>query len=244
MQTRRARAALACLDPGRASAMAGAVAAAGFEAAGAAEDFSGALKLVRRVNVDLLLADAILPGGDGVALAEAILKSGLERYPDVVLIRPAGLRLPGEDRLADCHSAVMDGPVTAEGLERALTRLRRLPERLPVDRAARLEGLLRDLGVPAHPGRDMLVHAVTLVWRDRSRINALRSRVYAEAGRPFGRTAAQAEAAIIHAIDAAWRGGSMEAQEGIFGDTIDARRGRPTCGEMVAHLADILRWEG
>ena len=29
-----------------------------------------------------------------------------------------------------------------------------------------------------------------------------------------------------------------------FGDTIDAKRGSPTCGEMIAQIADILRWEG
>ena len=45
-------------------------------------------------------------------------------------------------------------------------------------------------------------------------------------------------------VDAAWRAGDIDQQQKIFGDTIDARRGRPTCGEMIAQLADILRWEG
>ena len=50
--------------------------------------------------------------------------------------------------------------------------------------------------------------------------------------------------AMRHAIDVAWRTGEIEQQQAIFGDTIDARRGKPTCGEMIALLADILRWEG
>jgi hypothetical protein len=45
-------------------------------------------------------------------------------------------------------------------------------------------------------------------------------------------------------IEVAWRTGEIDEQARIFGDTIDARRGRPTCGEMIAQLADILRWEG
>ena len=59
-----------------------------------------------------------------------------------------------------------------------------------------------------------------------------------------GMTPAQAERAIRYVIDAAWRTGAMEEQNRIFGDTIDARRGRPPCGEMIAQLAEHLRWEG
>ena len=49
---------------------------------------------------------------------------------------------------------------------------------------------------------------------------------------------------LRHVIDAAWRTGEIEQQHRLFGDTIDARRGKPTCGEMIAQLAEELRWEG
>ena len=52
------------------------------------------------------------------------------------------------------------------------------------------------------------------------------------------------DGAICHVIDCAFRTGEIERQHRIFGDTIDARRGKPTGGEMIAQLADILRWEG
>ena len=115
---------------------------------------------------------------------------------------------------------------------------------LPKPRAIRLDQLLDALGIPAHPGREMLKCAAALAWRDSTRLSNLRDRIYPDAARPLGRTGAQAERAIRHVIEAAWRTGEIERQNRIFGNTIDARRGRPTCGEMIAQLADILRWEG
>ena len=135
-------------------------------------------------------------------------------------------------------------PAAEEEEAEALAALEARSTRLPPARDARLQGLLDRLGVPDHPGREMLRCAVGLVWRDRSRLQNLRDRVYPDAARPLGRTGAQAERAIRHVIDAAWRTGEIDEQQRIFGDTIDARRGRPTCSEMIAQLADILRWEG
>ena len=66
---------------------------------------------------------------------------------------------------------------------------------------------------------------------------------YPEVARQTGLSPAQVERALRHAIDAAWRNGAIEHQHRIFGDTIDARRGKPTCGEMIAQLAEELRWE-
>jgi hypothetical protein len=52
------------------------------------------------------------------------------------------------------------------------------------------------------------------------------------------------ERAMRSAISAAWRSNQFENQYRIFADTVDAGRGQPSCGEMIACLADILRLEG
>ena len=72
----------------------------------------------------------------------------------------------------------------------------------------------------------------------------MKRRLYPAVAGHAGMTPAQAERAIRHVIDAAWRTGQIEQQNRIFGDTIDARRGKPTSGEMIAQLAEELRWEG
>ena len=244
MQTTRARAVAACLPSTARDACLAALEGAGYAAAAVAGDADEAIGLVRSLRPSVVLADAILPGGDGVALAERLVRTPLDLYPWLLLRRPAGLRLPGEDRLHDLGAQVIDPPVTADAVSRAVSVCEARADRLPPFKAERLEALMTDLGVPIHPGREMLMRAVALCWRDAGRVHNLRDLVYPPAGAALGRSAEQAERAIRHVIEAAWRTGEIDRQQAIFGDTVDARRGRPTCGEMIAQLADILRWEG
>lgn len=222
----------------------GALGAVGYRLAGRAPDGSGALRLMRGVQPDLVVCDAILPGMDGVAFARQARRLKLNAQPAILLLKPRGLRLPGEADLAKLGALAVEAPLTAEGLARALDALASLPVELPPEKAARLEALLDALGIPAHPGRECLRSAVALAWADRRRLSALKRGLYPQAARCAGLRPDQAERAIRHVIDAAWRTGQIEQQHQIFGDTIDARRGRPTGGEMIAQLAEELRWEG
>ena len=244
MQTGRMRAVTACLDSNKARRYAEALEAAGFACVAAVYAMADVLPALKAHRPRLLLSDAILPGGDGVALAQAVSDAPLNLYPHVLLIDAPRLPLPGVEALNALNAALLEGLPTPEALRRTLTALEARATRLPPARDSRLEALLDRLGVPGHPGRALLKNAVALCWRDRDRLSNLRDRVYPDAARPLGKTGAQAERAIRHVIDAAWRTGEIDEQQRIFGDTIDARRGRPTCGEMIAQLADILRWEG
>lgn len=202
------------------------------------------LGLIRERRPELVLSDAVLPGGDGVALARQIRALRLDVQPALLVLKPRGMPLPGATELEALCALAIDAPASERSLGEALERLEALEPPLPPEKAARLEALLDALGVPDHPGREDLTRAVALVWADRRRLRALRAGLYARLSRDAGRTPAQVERAIRHVIDAAWRTGDIGQQHRIFGDTIDARRGKPTCGEMIAQLADILRWEG
>ena len=214
------------------------------EIAGWAASAAEALALIPRLRPDLVVSDAILPGMDAPALAAATLRLKLNRYPDFLILRLPGLPMTWAERPERLGAAIIDKPVTPAGLAEALGVLAERSRPLPPEKAARLTALLDDLGVPEHPGRECLARAVTLSWLDRRRVHRLRDGLYGPVGAQLGLSAAQVERAMRHAIDAAWRTGAIEHQNRIFGDTIDARRGRPTCGEMIAQLADILRWEG
>ena len=221
-----------------------AVRGAGFAPVGRAKDAAGALSLLRRLQADLLLADAVLPGMDGPALAEAVLALPLRVRPAVLLIAPGGMAVPGAEGLAARNAALLPGPAESAAVAAAWAALRARAPSLPERCEARLRGQLDALGVPEHPGRRALAAAVTLAWWDGRRLVDRKRNLYPQAARMAGMTPAQAERAIRYVIDAAWRTGAMEEQNRIFGDTIDARRGRPTCGEMIAQLAEHLRWEG
>ena len=187
--------------------------------------------------------ESLLPGGDAVSVARSIAGSALNLYPHMLFVPVAGMHVPGAEALEDLGAAVLTKPLSAEVIANAVEGLDSLAHRLSPERAAKLIDLMDRLGVPEHPGRAMLHNAAALCWRDRGRLQNLRDRVYPDAARPLQRTGAQAERAIRHVIDAAWRAGDIDEQHRIFGDTIDARRGKPTCGEMIAQLAEELRWE-
>lgn len=216
----------------------------GFERIERAADGVEALRLVRETNPDLAVADAVLPGMDGVEFVRRAREMKLLVRPALLLLKPPGLSLPGQDRLEALGATALDAPPEPKRLGDILAKLERLAQALPPEKAARLEGLLDDLGLPAHRGRDCLARAIALAWADRRMLRDLRGALYPRVAAATGLEPAQAERAMRHAIDAAWRTGPMEQQHKIFGDTIDAKRGKPTCGEMIAQLADILRWEG
>ena len=240
MQARRKRA-VAASD---AAGLPQALDAAGYELAGRATDAASLLRLLREVQPDLAACDAILPGTDGAALARRIRAAKLNVQPAILLLVPRGLRLPGAGDLPGLGAAALSTPAGADALARALTAAGALPIPLPKDKAARLEALMDALGVPEHPGRACLRSAVALAWADRRRLGALRRDLYPAAAREAALSPEQCERAIRHVIDSAFRTGEIDQQHRIFGDTIDARRGKPTVGEMIAQLAEELRWEG
>ena len=221
-----------------------ALAAAGIEIAGCAADGAGGLRLLRRAQPDLAVVRAVMPGIDGAAFARQARQLRLGIQPGILLLAPAGLPLPGAAELDALAAAVLIWPAGAGAMAGALARLSRMELAPGQKRAERLEMLLDALGVPEHPGRDCLGRAVALCWRDRRAQERLRDWLYPELARRTGLSAGQAERAIRHVIDAAWRNGEIDQQHRIFGDTIDATRGKPTCGEMIAQLAEELRWEG
>jgi len=237
------RAVVVGLNDGRIPVLAEALASCGYALAGLAPDGPTGLELLQAMQPRLALVNAAMPCMDGVAFAKRTRALRLVVQPDILLLAPPGLRMPEPDSLPALGVVALDTPVDADRLKVALDALTKQPRALPEDKAARLKALLDALGVPRHRGRDCLYLAVTLAWHDAGRVASLKNGIYPEVARQTGLTVAQVERALRHAIDAAWRNGAIEHQHRIFGDTIDARRGKPTCGEMIAQLAEELRWE-
>ena len=242
MGTGRGAALLACADARTASRLSAVLCECGYAPVVMVPDMASALMALSGSRFELALLGAVLSGGDGMALARRIIALPLRRYPDILLLWQTGMWLPEPEHLSDISASLLREPVNAESLAAAVEGLRACE--LPAGKAARLNELLDRLGVPVHPGREALSRAVALAWRDHECLRNLRANLYPGAGGPLGLTAAQTERAIRHVIERAWRVGDIDEQQRIFGDTIDAGRGRPTCGEMIARLADVLRWEG
>lgn len=242
MRAKRRRAVVATPFPEEADRLCALLSALGYTETIRASDGLEALRCVAGMRPDALIADAVLPSLDGAALIGRIAEMPLNVVPAMVLLTVPGMTAAAGRTGGLC--AVLERPVKEAELEAALDSM--APERRPVSDTTkkRAEAILESLGVPGHPGREYLLRAILIVRQDARFLNGLTTRLYPAVAETFGVNRRQVERAMSHVIDGAWRSGEMETQYRIFGDTIDARRGNPTCGEMIAQIADILRWEG
>ena len=198
-----------------------------------------ALEKCRTEAYDIVIADAVLPGVDGFALAGMIRACGIEKLPGIVVTA-----YPGMAREVHLTGVTLiTRPFTADELLDSIEKV--LPDaRRPSDESvARINAILDKLGVPCHPGRDYLAEATFLAHEDMTLLRSLTGKLYPGVGKRFGVNSAAVERAMRHVIDAAWAKGSIESQYEIFKNTIDAARGKPTCGGMIAQLAYMLRRE-
>ncbi len=238
MQACRGRAIVASALPDRADGLRAELERLGFSPIRCVSDGMSALMEARSCPTELILADAVLPVLDAAGISQRLHRAPMNVYPALVVL--------GEPEMfpqsADCR--VLTLPLSQEQLLGAMEALR--PDRRPVpaDRHALAGAMLDSLGVPQHPGREYLIRAAEIAWLDSRMLGRLTTALYPAVAQRFGVDKRQVERAMRHVIDVAWRGSEMEAQYKLFGDTIDARRGSPTLGEMIARIADILRWEG
>ena len=237
MQASDGRVIAASALPEEAAALCGMLRRTGFSEIICVSDGLSVIRQAQSAPVDLVVADAVLPVLDGIAMAERLRNAPLNVHPAVILLSMKGI-CPGN---ADC---VLEKPIRADVLADAVADL--APEKRTVPEGKRLLalGTLERLGVPEHIGRDCLMRAAELVWLDSRLLGRLTARLYPAVAETFGTDSRHVQRAMRHVIDEAWRSGAMEAQNELFGDTIDAGRGSPTLGEMIARIADILRWEG
>ncbi len=102
--------------------------------------------------------------------------------------------------------------------------------------------ILLDLGAPDHLlGHDYVVQAVLLVLHDRMYINNITFGLYPQLAARFDTTASRVERAIRHLVEVTWTRGDWETLGRYFGNTVRSDRGKPTNGEFVARLANVVR---
>lgn len=102
--------------------------------------------------------------------------------------------------------------------------------------------ILLELGAPDHlAGHPYVIRAILLVLSDRMYINHITFRLYPQLAAEFDTTAARVERAIRHLIEVTWSRGDMDVLDNYFGNTISASRGKPTNGEFIARMANVIK---
>lgn len=245
MRGSRCTAVMASADPDVCALLPQLLAQAGMELAVAVQSAADATRALMDFRPDLLICDAQLTECDGLLFAAGVLKNGaLPVRPGVIVLYYPEFFHPELDRIRDKGAICLAKPLLQDELNEAIDRLKSAGIVFLPEETAAAERLLDELGFPAHPGRGCLKTAALLCAHDERFLQNRSRRLYPEVGRILNISPGQVEREIRSAIDAASGGDTFENLYRIFADTVDAKRGQPTSGEMIARLADILRMEG
>jgi hypothetical protein len=102
--------------------------------------------------------------------------------------------------------------------------------------------ILLDIGAPDHLlGHPFAVEAVVLCVNDGCYINNITFGLYPQIAAKFDTTASRVERGIRHLIEVTWTRADMDILCGYFGNTVSPDRGKPTNGEFIARIANVVR---
>ena len=102
--------------------------------------------------------------------------------------------------------------------------------------------ILLELGAPDHlTGHPYMVQAILMVVEDRMYIQNITFGLYPQLGAKFDTTASRVERAMRHLIEVTWTRGDLSVLDRYFGNTVSAARGKPTNGEFIARIANVVR---
>ncbi len=101
---------------------------------------------------------------------------------------------------------------------------------------------LLEIGVPDKLlGHRYLVTALTLTVNNPKATGDLTKKLYPAVAEQHDTTWSRAERAMRHAIEAAWDRGDMDTLQRYFGYTVQSLKGKPTNGEFIARIANVVR---
>ncbi len=210
----------------------------GFEVVGMATDGRAALAGVRGAAVEVLLADILLPGLDGFALAEAVRDAGVGCAVVFLsaFLSGATARRAGEVGAADYLLKPCDTVYLLRRLREAARGAK--PRR---DCAPEIAAALRAFGIPPHlTGYAFLAEALMRAAEDRTQLRGVTKVLYPELAEQFASTPECVERAIRVAVEKAWLPRNAERRKAYFGDAFDSFEKAPTNARFLAIVTEVV----
>ena len=132
---------------------------------------------------------------------------------------------------------------TEQALARqALQQLMEHPQLTRKDPEYLVRRILLEMGTPDHlVGHPYVVEAVLMAVENRYYINNITFGLYPQIAAKFDTTATRVERGIRHLIEVTWIRGDMDILCRFFGNTVNPQRGKPTNGEFIARLANLVQ---
>ena len=135
-----------------------------------------------------------------------------------------------------------EDPKEQKMLRQELLELMKSRWQTSVDPEYLVRQLLLELGAPDHlVGHPYVVQAVMMCLENRMYIDNITFGLYPQLAAAFDTTAARVERAMRHLVEVTWTRGDMEVLNRYFGNTVSPEKGKPTNGEFVARITNIVK---
>ena len=210
-----------------------------FQIVGDTGDGDEAWELIQRTRPDVVVADVILPGLDGISLLQRMPKN----VKTIILSAFCSQSMVQEVMRLGAWYFIPKPAHVESLLERVRQAVR--PENGPLalpTLEADVTAIIHEVGVPAHiKGYQYVREAIIIAVQDMDVINAVTKVLYPEVAKRFNTTPSRVERAIRHAIEVAWDRGDLETLQSYFGYTVNSAKGKPTNSEFIAMIADRIR---
>lgn len=236
-----------------------------FEIVGESGDGYETLNLLKRTSPDVLIMDVVLPGLDGFALIETILKTNeIMKKPKIVVTSSLAHEgfINKAMQLGVCYFMIK--PINEDVLFDRIKEICGEKEKpvstvfshnVTIENASekykakiieeKITNIFITVGIPAHiKGYQFLREAIKLAIDNPEIINSITKQLYPAIAEKFETSASKVERAIRHAIEVAWNRGKIENINSIFGLRVYSSNEKPTNGEFIALVADKMIIEG
>ena len=135
-----------------------------------------------------------------------------------------------------------EAQVDREKVREELKKMLEFNRRGRPDPEQEIRRILLELGAPDHlVGHPYVIRGILLVVGDQLYINHITMGLYPQLAVEFETTPARVERAIRHLIEVTWARGDLDVIQKYFGNTISASKGKPTNGEFIARLANVIK---
>lgn len=194
---------------------------------------------------DILVIDALLPHMDGLGVLDCLRAELGDRMPRVI----GGSMTPFSDRAFARRgvNAVVRVPWQTEQLRAAiLEQIREMDAHIDwqgaQDACSHACALLGEMGMHSTlKGYVFLAWAAALAYENEARLYCIGQRLYRPIAERFGTTPQNVERLIRHAVESTMDAAAARGVYGLFGNTLDPARGKPTNAQIIGMLVQRMR---
>ena len=215
-----------------------------FAVVGVAGDGVRACELMQSCHPDVLALDLMLPKMDGIAVLKKAQE--LESAPRALVMTGFMTEYVGAMAAELGVQYFMSKPCDCRAVADRIREMVSAGEKTPARRndaniEARVTSIIHEIGVPAHiKGYQYLREGILFTIRDADSTAGITKVLYPTVAKKFSSTPSCVERSMRHAIDIAWNRGDEDVQEKIFCGAFSGSTGRPTNGEFIATIAELV----